>query len=278
YLYREPGTYDVTLTTTTDSGCIDPVVIPVIVYELPDIYTTVPDTSCFGAAAVLRATSAADNQLNWYYNQTDPQPFHVGFSYATPPVVFPVTYYLEPQSPEGCVNQRIPITASVFPDEELSLVSSTDMVEMPFAVVNFGTNSTISLNQWSWNFGDGNTSDGIYEVVVKTEDINGCELTATKLIEVRKIVGVNMPSAFSPNEDGFNDTYYIGYNNLTTFNIKVFNRWGQMVFESDDPGFRWNGNDLSGVPVQEGVYVFVVQATDFDGQDITESRTVTLLR
>lgn len=289
YLYSEPGTYSVTLTTTSDSGCVDPRAMEVIVYELPDIYTTVPDTSCFGDAAVLRATSAADNQLNWYYNQTDPEPFHVGFSYATPPVVFPVTYYLEPQSPEGCVNQRIPITATVFPDEELTLVSSTDMAEMPFAVIDFGTNSTISLDQWSWNFGDGNSSElsdptheyqfpGIYEVQVKTEDINGCEMTATKLIEVKKIVGVNMPSAFSPNEDGFNDTYYIGHNNLTTFNIKVFNRWGQMVFESDSPDFEWNGTDLSGVPVNEGVYVFVVQATDFDGQDITESRTVTLLR
>lgn len=289
YVYGQPGTYDVTFTVVTDSGCTTTRTRPVTVWELPEIYTTLGDTTCFGEDAILRATSSADNVINWYYSRSDDQPFHTGFSYATPPVVFPITYYLEPESPEGCINGRIPITATVFADEFLTLESSAEEVDMPFAVVDFSTTSTIATNSWSWNFGDGNTSNlsdptheyqfpGIYEVMVKTEDVNGCELTATKVIEVRKLVGVSMPSAFSPNQDGFNDTYSIGHTNLATFNIQIFNRWGQKVFESDDPGFEWDGMDLDGSPAQEGVYVFMVNATDFDGQDISESRTITLLR
>ncbi len=289
YTFREPGVYTASLTAVTDSGCVDTRTVEHEVYELPTILSFLDDTTCFGSGAVLRVTSSAVNTMNWYYTASDPEPFHRGFSYATPPVVFPVTYYVEPESPEGCVNNRIPVTSFVFPDEELTLVSATDVVEMPFAVVDFSTNSTIGITDWAWNFGDGNRSDvsdpsheyqfpGIYEVRVTTTDVNGCEMTDTKVIEVKKLVGVTLPSAFSPNDDGFNDTYRIGYTQIATFNIQVFNRWGQMVFESDSPDFEWNGIDMDGSPVQEGVYVYVVKATDLDGQEITESRTITLLR
>ncbi|MDP5168973.1 MAG: PKD domain-containing protein [Bacteroidia bacterium] len=289
YAYREPGTYTATLTVVSDSGCVGTRDKEVVVHELPRVFTFVDDTTCFGSGAVLRVTSSADNTMNWYYSDTDPTPFHRGFSYVTPPVVFPITYYVEPKSPEGCINQRTPVTAYVFGDEELTLLSSVDEIEMPFAVVDFGTSSTIALKSWSWNFGDGNKSDvsdptyeyqypGIYEVVVVTEDINGCEMTATKVIEVKKIVGVSLPSAFTPNGDGFNDTYKIGYNKLTTFQIQIFNRWGQLVFESNNPDFEWDGSSLDGGKAQEGVFVYVVKATDFDGLEINESRTITLLR
>ena len=289
YTYGESGLYDVTIRVVTDSGCADVRTRQVEVYALPQIFTFQNDTTCFGNGAILRVTSAANNTMNWYYSDTDPLPFHTGFSYATPPVVFPITYFVEPESPEGCINRRTPVTAFVFPDEQLTLQASADVLEMPFAVADFSTSSTISLNAWSWNFGDGNRSTsatpsheyqfpGIYEVVVTTEDINGCEMKATRVIEVKKLVGVSLPSAFTPNGDGFNDDYYVGAYQITTFNLQIFNRWGQMVYETSNPDFKWDGTGPDGRPVQEGVYVYVMKATDFDGLEINESRTITILR
>ena len=117
-----------------------------------------------------------------------------------------------------------------------------------------------------------------FVVSLKAIDANGCEIEATKVIEVKKIFGVSLPSAFSPNNDGVNDTYRIGYNNIDDFQIQIFNRWGQKVYESQSPDFEWNGRDQDQQAVQEGVYVYMVQYTDLDGNSYDESRTITLIR
>lgn len=289
YVYGAPGIYEPSLEVVSDSGCTGRITRSIEIYQLPEIFTTQGDTSCFSDAAVLRVTSSADNRINWYYNQTDDTPFHIGFSYATPPMVFPITYYVEPESPEGCVNQRRPVRAFVYPDQELDLLSSANEVEIPFAVVDFNTSSSIALDTWSWNFGDGNTANtsnptheyqypGIYEVRVNTTDINGCKLSASTIIEVKKLVNISMPSAFSPNGDGVNDTYRIGYTQLADFQISVYNRWGQLVYEAVTPDFEWDGRGPDGSLLQEGVYVYVINAVDVDGLEISESRTITLLR
>ncbi len=289
YVFANAGVYPVTFTVTSDSGCVSSRTKEVTVHELPRIFTTTDDTACFGTAAVVRVTSSANNTINWYYSDQDPSSFHRGFSYVTPPAVFPITYYAEPQSPEGCISPRIPVTAFVYPDEQLSISSNADVLEMPLAVANFSTNSTIGIVDWRWDFGDGTTSTvadpsheyqfpGIFEVKVRTVDVNGCEMTASRIIEIKKHVFLSMPSAFTPNGDGENDEYYIGYQQVTTFNIQIFNRWGQLVFESDSPDFRWNGTAPDGSLLQEGVYVYKVKARDFDGLELEESRTITLLR
>ncbi|MDX2248666.1 MAG: PKD domain-containing protein [Bacteroidia bacterium] len=287
--YLAPGNYIATLSAVSDSGCTSLKQREVIVYPLPEIIRINPDTACFSEQATLAVIAAPEVSIEWYYNLNDEQPFYTGNSYTTTPLPYQTTFYVMPRSEFGCVNDRQPIVADVFPDQELELVPSTKETHLPLALVDFHTASNIGLVSWEWNFGDGNTSDqvspsheyhhpGKYEVVVKTVDINGCERSDNEVIEVLKLTGVYLPNAFSPNQDGFNDTYKMGYYNLSNFRIQIFNRWGQMVFSSDNPDFEWDGSNLSGTPVQEGVYVYVMKARDFDGIDIEESRTITVLR
>ncbi len=207
----------------------------------------------------------------------------------TPPLPYDQTYYVESVSRQGCISDRIPVTGFVFADESFAIVSSHQVIEMPLAIVNFSSVSTLPISSYSWSFGDGNTSrepspaheylyPGIYEITLNGSDQNGCELTASTLVEVKKITGIHVPSAFSPNGDGINDEFRVGYHNVSDFSFEVFNRWGQSVFQSDDPNFRWDGKDKNGVSVMEGVYVYVMRALDFDGERIEESRTITLIR
>ena len=61
---------------------------------------------------------------------------------------------------------------------------------------------------------------------------------------VRVLGEFNPPNAFSPNGDGFNDTWKMeGFKLFNTVSVKIFNRWGQLVFESSDPNAEWDGTN-----------------------------------
>lgn len=89
--------------------------------------------------------------------------------------------------------------------------------------------------------------------------------------------GVFIPNAFTPNNDGVNDVYYIPDANFTRFEFSVYDRWGNRVFFSDSPSFRWNG-DSAGKQLPSGVYVFVLEASTSKKADIKRSGTITIVR
>ncbi len=86
-----------------------------------------------------------------------------------------------------------------------------------------------------------------------------------------------IPNAFTPNDDGVNDVFYIPDANFLRFEISVYDRWGNRVFFSDSPSFRWNG-ESAGKQVPSGVYVFVLSAASQRKADIKRSGTITIVR
>lgn len=91
---------------------------------------------------------------------------------------------------------------------------------------------------------------------------------------------LEMPNAFSPNDDGINDTYRAKqdkYQNITEFKAMIFNRWGQCLYTWTDITGGWDGN-YKGKPVKDGVYFVRVQARGGDGQVFDIRKDVNLLR
>ncbi len=75
-------------------------------------------------------------------------------------------------------------------------------------------------------------------------------------------------NVFTPNGDGVNDFYVITENcNVKDFTIKIVNRWGNVVFESTNPETVWDGTDLSGIKVVEGVYFYMIDYTFINGEN-----------
>ena len=69
-----------------------------------------------------------------------------------------------------------------------------------------------------------------------------------------------VPNAFTPNSDGLNDVFrpvFIGP--ATKFDFKIFNRWGQLVFQTNTPGKGWDGS-LKSIPQPQDAYVFIITA------------------
>ena len=90
---------------------------------------------------------------------------------------------------------------------------------------------------------------------------------------------LEMPNAFSPNGDGINDIYKAksNYQSIVEFHAYIFNRWGQKLYEWDDPAGGWDGK-YKGKDVAQGTYFVLVKARGADGREYNIKRDVNLLR
>jgi len=87
-----------------------------------------------------------------------------------------------------------------------------------------------------------------------------------------------VPTAFTPNKDGKNDLLKptcVGISQLDYF--RIYNRWGQLLFETKDPERGWDGS-INGAEQSSGTFVFMAKGTDYTGKIIVKNGTVVLIR
>jgi gliding motility-associated-like protein len=89
--------------------------------------------------------------------------------------------------------------------------------------------------------------------------------------------GVYIPKSFSPNHDGHNDQWVILYNHTELKELQVFNRWGELIFNSQQSTDIWDGT-LAGKDCVEGLYPYILKYTNQSGQQLQQSGSVVLIR
>lgn len=111
------------------------------------------------------------------------------------------------------------------------------------------------------NFPEGEV--GEYEVTLVAHSDLDCNDTITKIVEVAPEVALYVPNSFTPDNDGINDTWrpHIEGINVQDFNLLVFNRWGEIMWESKDPEASWDGT-YGGRKVKPGTYIWKISAGD----------------
>ena len=116
-----------------------------------------------------------------------------------------------------------------------------------------------------------------------TNTVNGISCTETTdvtvLFDDQVYCGYDFPTAFSPNNDQTNDTFYLidelGF--YTVLSLRIYNRWGQMVHEGIGENHAWDGFH-NGKPAPSDVYVFIFEIEDGQGAVTVEKGDLTLLR
>jgi gliding motility-associated-like protein len=121
-----------------------------------------------------------------------------------------------------------------------------------------------------------------YYVTQWVQNTYGCKDSITKPVEIRPNFTFYIPNAFSPNADGTNEGFKgtgIGIDN-TTYNLWVFDRWGMMIFYTNDMEKVWDGRmQGKGTDIlQEDVYVWKVRFSDFMGRKHEYKGTVSLIK
>ncbi|MEP7169887.1 MAG: gliding motility-associated C-terminal domain-containing protein, partial [Bacteroidota bacterium] len=86
-----------------------------------------------------------------------------------------------------------------------------------------------------------------------------------------------IPNAFTPNDDGNNDILYVRGNLIRELLLRIYDRWGEKVFETNIPGTGWNGT-YNGKPVQPGVYDYYLDATCYNNEKFFKKGNVTVIK
>lgn len=260
------------------------------------------DTACAPAVIQFMDSSVTGNPADqihqWFWDFGDgnssqlQDPVHVYDDPGTYTVTLTVI------TGNGCVNDNIgtPLTVHVYPyPEALFTVNQTEFnLPMDWLITD---NQSTGATDYIWNFGDGNSSTeenpeylynsiGEYAIQLIAYNDFGCADTAE--IVVNTSADIIWPNAFTPGEDGStggyyditsldNDIFFPYTSGVVDYQLQIFNRWGELIFETSDINQGWDGY-YRGVLSQQGVYVWKAHVRLNNGKEFNGIGDVTLLR
>ena len=136
----------------------------------------------------------------------------------------------------------------------------------------------------AYNWSTGSTDDHIRTKItglywLEVTDNHGCSATDTIMVANKDCPrGVNIPTAFTPNNDGKNDIFKaLVYEDVKSFKLQVFDRWGRLIFETSDPSRGWDGRN-KGIPLTSSVFIWQCQY-QIEGQETEfQKGTLTLIK
>lgn len=282
HIYTVPGDYFVSLITSNASiGCSDTLVKIVSVLPLPDI-TASGDTICPNAPSATLHVKPNNGTISYVW---------VGVSNptSTDPIVFAPTisksYVVAGTDVNGCTSvdsAYLYILPPISPIAFEKTIIVGDTVVLPIdnngGTIKFtwtpieGLSCLQCSNPWVQPI-----KDIIYNVVMS--DFKGCS-TAPGIfkIHVKPETRIRVPTTFTPNGDGNNDIIYVkGWGIKDLISFQIYNRWGELVFESSELSVGWNGF-YKDVLQNNDIYTYKVKATDFYGEPMEAEGHINLMR
>jgi gliding motility-associated-like protein len=147
--------------------------------------------------------------------------------------------------------------------------------------------------QWFWSFGDGTSiapnvpspahtypttmDSGAYNVTLIVVNQFGCSDTIEHTVYITPNISLYIPNTFTPNNDRHNSRFTAYGENIIGFEMQIYNRWGQQIFQTVDMSEGWDGSYL-GSQVESGQYVYRIDYTGSDGSTGTRVGNVMLMR
>lgn len=282
HTFTTPGTYSVVLVaqdTSTLNCAPDTAVMEVFVHPKPNAGFLVGDTICQSEFIEFDSISSASTitQYLWDFGNN---------STSTSPE--PEFYYPQPGNytieliivDEYCGSDTSSVDVNVKPSPQFSLGNDTAIcVSDEYTLV--VEDPDVDAIRWF----DGSTASTLtlseFPTQVSVEVLkNGCTATDEVYVGDKRdgCYIVNIPSGFTPNDDGLNDLLRVLPTRILDFDLKIYNRWGEMVYVNEG-NFNdgWDG-EYKGEPQDVGVYTYFIKATGMDGRLIRQSGNITLLR
>lgn len=174
------------------------------------------------------------------------------------------------------------------PTEITALISASPIGGHAPLTVNFShENKNVNTN---WDFKDGDKSQekdishtfqkhGIYNIELTVTNELGESSTAIKTITVLSTSSISkIPNIFTPNNDNINDIFLIKHENIETFNLYIYTKKGELIYETNNIDSGWKGNTQFGEEAKTGDYIYIIKANGIDGKTFEENGVVKLAR
>lgn len=232
-------------------------------------------------------TSSNEGQTYWW-NFGDPNSANVS-DMKTPVHIYQnagtYTVSLTTTNLNGCKTQQIiPNLITVYPIPESKFVTDPLSVTILNTNVHFINLSSGAIDYY-WNFGDNDSSSlespyhlyptipAEYNVYLIAVSQHGCKDTSWQHLPVIGEYTFYAPTAFSPDNDGKNEVWRVYATNIdfSTFHLAIYDRWGEIIFETNDINKIWNGRTKNGKLIPVGTYTWMV--TFKDDHEVTRTKT-----
>ncbi|MCD4732504.1 MAG: gliding motility-associated C-terminal domain-containing protein [Bacteroidales bacterium] len=266
YTVTQPGVYSLTVIYSDD--CEVPGEVIVEQLPAPEIDLGEDQEICEGLTIDF---TPGEDYTSYLWN--------TGSTNATIPATETGNYWLEVTGENGCKNSDT-IYLEVMPAPHVDIGEDLIIYNDEYVILDAGY--TDGIHEWS----TGETTQSIqaygieggneYWVVV---EYLGCTGADTIIIDEYPICVAEIPTAFTPNNDGLNDVLNVLNSGLQTLDFKIYNRYGELVFETFEPTGQegWNGT-VQGTRQEIEVYTYYLKAICKDGFLIEKKGNITLIR
>lgn len=278
---KQSGTYSVTVTDTSGCTATDEINITVLDCSILNISTT-NDTVCKRDSAMLTvsafSTQGGECTYQWEGNYGTNDTIYVSAASTTPILV----------TATDTLGNSISDTAWVIVIETTAIFTYDYLDNETIDFLNLSTDA----NAFLWDFDDDTNTistevnpihnygdSGYYYVTLIALDTNwGCIDTISDTVRTYLNIRFFVPSAFTPNNDDINEKFYPIGSGYKSYTMKIYSRWGNLVFDSNgDENSYWDGTNLAGEEVPEGVYIYYFYITPMFGEVIEKRGHVSVV-
>ena len=288
HAYAADGIYRATLTLVDTNYCNAPQIDSITLRVAANVIASfeAPDSDCAPATIHFNNTTKGGETFTWDFGDGSPvsndiYPTHVYQN----PGTYTITLHAVDNNTcniQDDTSRSIVISGS--PTAGFSYTPTKPEENTPVRFVN----ESVGAISYHWDFGDGATSSetnpvhqynktGTYNACLYATNQFGCTDTLCQEVAAIVVPLFDVPSAFSPNKDGMNDVLLVRGFGIAKLNLKIFNRWGQLVFESNDPSVGWDGRFKGNLQSMDA-YAYSIYIEFSDGSKANKTGSITLLR
>lgn len=274
-----PGNYELTVTDAV--GCVFIETYAIIEPDSLRSNVVTEDAICFADAngSAVVSVSGGIPPYNYLWNNGN----NVSEAYN----LVADSYSITITDANGCtnehqflINENEPLVLNVFPEidsvafgNEITITTEYYSEKLPATFI-WEPETGLSCNNCS------NPTASPLETTLYTvnmTDADGCSTTDEILVIVKDKKVFYAPNIFSPNNDGINDSFQIFVKGEKRFYLRIYDRWGEKVFESEDASISWDGT-MNNKKLPEGVYVYEVHLIFKDNVPLKHKGSITLVR